>query len=458
MPRKTALAATALGLLLVLGNSSAAQRLKVRGYITARPDENSLAILDDVIHFSNRTQFEFQSNSSGQSLTPRDLAVGMLVEAQGTWSARHQFAAEKITCDASQFDKEIKGEAYLEQEPPSPQKLFSSASAELSADGELLRLSEATKRNWQAGADAQPVSASAGNTPGLVGRLLHYRGIRQADGSIAAREVALGAAPPADAFVMPHGMHVVRGRDPQTGIENLEFREKEKVVSRLKLFPVKAVQDYVSHLGEKLLTGPSVPLRARVIEFRFFVIEDANMNATALPDGTVLVNTGLVAALENEAQLAFVLSHEIAHTLQAHYWREVHETREKRVWITIAAIAASGYIGDLGLFLGQLGLALVINGYSRSVENQADRLGLENVIAHGYDPRPAVRFFRVMVERYGSRSTSALWSNHDSALLRGSFLTVQIDRRYPGDPFAGAVTNTEAFRQMREAVGPVKIL
>jgi beta-barrel assembly-enhancing protease len=224
----------------------------------------------------------------------------------------------------------------------------------------------------------------------------------------------------------------------------------------LKLFDVKEVQDYVKNLGVKLLP-PSADVTARALEFRFYVVEDPGINASALPDGTVLVNTGLLGAVENESQLAFVLSHEVAHVLQAHHWREANDTRASRVAIIVAAVAGSYFIGDLGMFLGQLGLSAVVNGYSRKIENQADRLGLQNVVDLGYDPRSAVQFFHIMVDRYG-RSSSAIWSDHDSNLLRGSFLTVQLARQYPKGQFDHAVIDTDAFKKMKDTMGPVKIL
>ena len=68
------------------------------------------------------------------------------------------------------------------------------------------------------------------------------------------------------------------------------------------------------------------------------------------------------------------------------------------------------------------------------------------------------RLSRIMIEHYGNRSTSRIWSNHDSSVLRGSFLTVQLARQYPQGHFDQATVDTEAFRTMREAMGPVKIL
>jgi predicted Zn-dependent protease len=225
----------------------------------------------------------------------------------------------------------------------------------------------------------------------------------------------------------------------------------------LKLLAEKSVREYVSHLGDSLLPEGAEGT-SRPIEFRFFVVEDPEINAASLPDGTLLINTGLLGAIQNESQLAFVMSHEIAHVLQTHYKREVEETRGQRVGLTIAGIAAGAFIGDLGIFMANIGIASVVNGHQRELENQADRLGLENVIEHGYDPREAPNFSRLIINRYGDRSTSKLWSNHDSSLIRGSFLTIQLQRAYPGENWEGTKKNTKAFEQMKEDLGPVKIM
>jgi hypothetical protein len=108
--------------------------------------------------------------------------------------------------------------------------------------------------------------------------------------------------------------------------------------------------------------------------------------------------------------------------------------------------------------MAQIGIASAVNGHQRELENQADRLALQNVIEHGYDPREASNFSRIIINRYGDRTTSKLWSNHDSSVLRGSFLTVQLMREYPERQWDGAKKNTSAFQTMKDDLGPVKIM
>lgn len=442
-------------------------KMKIRGYLTGRVDSQTVAILDDQIQLENAKIVNHDSTGE-KPMAGADLATGMMVEAEGVWTTHHRFAAEKITVDAGLMEKQIHYTAYLQEEPKEAGKIRSGDPAELKADGEWLLLDAKTKREWAAPEPAVANADASGSTPpgalstdpvqsgNLAGRRVAYRGMRRADGKITTESVELGPPAPANAYKMPHELEVERAKDALTGIDVLEFRHGKKVVGRMKLFPDKSVQRYVSDLGDSLLPAGANGT-SKALEFRFFVVEDASINATSLPDGTVLVNTALLGVVENEAQLAFVLSHEIAHVLQVHYWREVHETRPQRISLLIAGLAAGAFIGDLGPFMAELGMISVVNGHQRELENQADRLGLQNVIEHGYDPRPAPGFMKIIIEHYGSRTTSKIWSNHDSSLLRGSFLTVQLMEQYPERHFEGARVDTKDFQAMREALGPVKI-
>jgi hypothetical protein len=438
--------------------ANAVTKTKLRGYITARVDDRTLAILDDKLELTVASHIAGQDAAGEHVLAMADLGPGMLIEAEGQWLDRHRFFAEKLTVDLKDAEKQIRGAAYLQEEPGEASKISAGQAAALKADGYWLDLTEQTHREWDAVkvAASSPAGSPAAKEQAFAGDQVRYTGIRRSDGRIAAERIELGPPAPADAYKMPHDLEVVRGKDPQTGIDVIEFRHGDKVHGRMKLFPVRSVQEYVTTLGDSLLP-PGNRGTTQALEFRFFVVEDASINAASLPDGTLIINTALLGAIQNEAQLAFVLSHEIAHVLQVHYWREVHETRGQRVGLVIAGVAAGAFIGDLGIFLANMGVASVVNGHQRELENQADRLGLQNVIEHGYDPREAPKFCKMIIERYGDRSTSKLWSNHDSSLMRGSFLTVQLMRQYPEGHFEQARRDSSAFRAMREAMGPVKI-
>ena len=435
-------------------------KAKLRGYITSRVDDATVAILDDRIQLSKGGHVEpLIPTPELRGVTFDGLKAGELIEAEGVWEGKHKFSADRISVEAGWLGKLVHETAYLQGEPDQAARIANGDPAELQVDGEWLVLGDKTRRGWpppetlRAAKDDPPGAAAA---PAVyAGRQVRYGGVRRDDGKIEADVVELADPAPPDAYDMHHGS-IARGKDPQTGIDILEARRNDKVVSRMKLFPVPAVQQYVAELGTSLLPAGDLGT-TRDLEFRFFVVEDPAVNAQSLPDGTVLVDTGLLGAVDSEAELAFVLSHEIAHVLQAHTWRETTETRPARVGLTIAGIAGSLYAGDTSIFLAQLGMAAVVNGHERSLENQADRLGIQTIIDRGYDPREATRFFRFVIERYGEDSTSKIWSNHESSVMRGSLLTVQMEREYPSGHFDGARANTPAFVAMHEALGPVKI-
>jgi len=437
------------------GSLVAGSKVKLRGYVTGRAVDGALLILDDRLEITPASRVLGQDAAGEHPMKAEEISAGMLIDAEGQWLDKHKFFAEKITIDLRENEKKIHGKAYLQEEPEDASKIAAGEAGELKLDGYWLEVSPSAKREWD------PEKAAGAKTAAANGKLaachVNYAGIRRKDGKVEAEQLELGPPAGADAYKMPHDLEVVRAKDPQTGIEILEFRQGKKVQGRLKLLAERSVQEYVSHLGDSLLPAGAEGT-SRPIEFRFFVIEDPSINAASLPDGTLLINTGLLGVVENEAQLAFVLSHEMAHVLQVHYKREVDETRGSRVGLTIAGIAAGAFIGNLGIFMAEVGIASAVNGHQRELENQADRLGLQNMIEHGYDPREAANFSRIIIDQYGDRSTSKLWSNHDSSLIRGSFLTIQLMRAYPDRSWGDTKKTTKTFQTMKEDLGPVKIM
>ena len=443
---------------LAVTETAAATKMMLRGYMTGRVDTNTLLILEDRIELTPASRILSMDAAGEHPLSPEELSPGMLVEAEGQWLDKHRFFAEKLMVELREDDKKIHGAAYLQEEPVDAAKIAEGEASELKLDGYWLHLDNPTKRTWNSAKAGEGLATkTSGQNAALAGYHVKYSGTRRKDGRIEVEELELGPPAPADDYKIPHNLEVVRAKDLQTGIEVLEFRQGNKVHGRMKLLAERNVQEYVSGLGDSLIPAGARGT-SRPIEFRFFVVEDPEINAASLPDGTLLINTGLLGALENEAQLAFVLSHEMAHVLQVHYHRELEETRGSRIGLTIAGVAAGAFIGNAGVFMAQIGIASVVNGHQRDLENQADRLGLQNVIEHGYDPREAPNFSRIIINRYGNRTTSKLWSNHESSVIRGSFLTVQLIREYPEGHWDGAKKNTSAFQTMKDDLGPVKIM
>jgi Peptidase family M48 len=196
-------------------------------------------------------------------------------------------------------------------------------------------------------------------------------------------------------------------------------------VGKFKLIADESVQSYVTTVGQSLIPAHQRTLATddpRRINFRFFVVDNKNINAFALPNGIVVVNAGMFGILENEAQFAAVVGHEIAHATQEHTWRQMQFHKKKRIGLQIAAVVAAAY-GKYSLSdVFTLTLAAIQNGYSRSLENQADRVGLEYMVSAGYDARQAPQVWKSMTKATGLHSTDFFWSSHDNHATRRSYL------------------------------------
>lgn len=158
------------------------------------------------------------------------------------------------------------------------------------------------------------------------------------------------------------------------------------------------VQAYVDAVGKRLLAGCAAPER---VNYRFLVLRDPMVNAFSLPNGSVYINTGLLAILDNEAELASVLGHETAHVYDRHSYLENRSVGKKNLAIEIISAAAhwvpGGYVYGLAAVatsnLSSLILVESAYGYSRDLERQADSDGIATMTAAGYNPHAMATAF-----------------------------------------------------------------
>ncbi len=164
-------------------------------------------------------------------------------------------------------------------------------------------------------------------------------------------------------------------------------QEHEKVIAQFGLYENKAVQDYVSAVGRKVVVDTERP----DVEYKFFVIDSPIVNAFALPGGYIYVSRGLLALANNEAELASVLGHEAGHITGRHS----AERYSRSVVTSLGTSILSAAIGQAGVSqaLG-LGSDLYLKSYSRSQENEADTLGIRYMSRAGYDPHASTAFLQ----------------------------------------------------------------
>lgn len=126
------------------------------------------------------------------------------------------------------------------------------------------------------------------------------------------------------------------------------------------------------------------------------VIADPSLNAFVLPNGAMFVHSGLLARLENEAQLATILGHELNHAVLRHSLKSYRSMKNHATFANSLYIGGGGSVFTLLTSLGALSSAM---GYSRDLEREADVTGFQLVVAAGYDPRECLQVFRVLLEQ-----------------------------------------------------------
>lgn len=206
-----------------------------------------------------------------------------------------------------------------------------------------------------------------------------------------------------------------------------------------------ALQQYVKDIGRRLASTSG----AGDYPYEFTLINDPSINAFALPGGPIFVHAGLIRAADNEAQVAGVLAHEIAHVALRHGTNQA----SKASILQIPAAAAGILLGDGSLAgqIGQIGAGLGLNllmlKYSRSAENQADALGARMLHDAGYNPIEMARFFETLQRESGGGGPQFL-ASHPNPGNRVSAVQAEL-RTFPPKQY---MTNSGNFGGMQQRV------
>jgi predicted Zn-dependent protease len=173
----------------------------------------------------------------------------------------------------------------------------------------------------------------------------------------------------------------------------LRSEEEQEVIDQSGLLYEDIQLDVYLNRVARRLQSPEI---WRSIPFQIKVIEDPHLNAFAYPNGVIYVHTGILARMDNEAQLATLLAHEMTHATHRHAVKNFRSIKNKTAILATIQVSAGGLgggIGDLVNVLGSLGTMAAVTGYSRELETEADTVGIDLMVAAGYDPREAPKLF-----------------------------------------------------------------
>jgi len=188
------------------------------------------------------------------------------------------------------------------------------------------------------------------------------------------------------------GVAVNCARNPVTGKNELALVSEgqeiqmgqeaaQQVAQSIGYVDDQALQDYVAGIGKRMAAQSERP----DLPWEFHVVNDAAVNAFALPGGFIYVTRGLLGAITNEAELASVLGHEIGHVTARHSVQQISKAQLAQLGLGLGSILSS----DIAQFAGlaSQGLGILFLKYGRDAENQADELGFRYALNQNYDVR-----------------------------------------------------------------------
>jgi len=273
------------------------------------------------------------------------------------------------------------------------------------------------------------------------------------------------------------------GQETNLTVQDEQRLTKEALPKMLKDYPPAKDQDlqkYVSDLGMKIVKANK--LEGNPYHYNFTVVDVVDVNAFAMPAGTVFVTAPLIAAASNEAELAGVISHEVGHVVARHSAERMYamEKAQNKTWIYAAGGAVVGAAAGLGLgvLLCDKGDAVCLakaaaiggvvgagGGYlaqkytflvnSREDEMEADRLGFKYSVAAGYDKDEVGKFYEKLlaIEKSGNKNDNGVIKSLSDALSThppSEERVKQMKELAAKSPDRKAITNTAEFNRAKQ--------
>ena len=445
-----------------------AKEVTIHGFVTEVKSPAVFEIDDYKITRDRSLALDISMGEEDQSKTafkPEDIRIGTELEVKGEYDeASGELRAKSIKV-LFEDERKLRRSALLEQLPALTRN-GSGWEGEIRADGQkisvspetslTIRLNKSERDNSgdkDKAKDKDEESAKSEPLTSLdaldLDTFLRYEGTQEPDGSIKAHKIEFrhGEVEPGEAKLWRHLEPKVKEPDYSSFAPGqLKMHWK-----KYRIVPDREAQEYIVKLGESLVPAhqkdlpSSDPLK---IPFRFYLVDDKSFNATAYPNGVVIVHTAVFDFLQNEAQLAFVLAHEISHAVEKHQWQALHYHRGE----LIALRAGGAFIPFGGGLVTGLAADGIQSQFARSLENQADRVGLEWMLATGYDIREAPASWKAVSMKKGDRPLNPFWDDHDTLTTRRSYLMAELRNNYSDVDYSKLKKDSEQFHHVAELV------
>lgn len=223
-------------------------------------------------------------------------------------------------------------------------------------------------------------------------------------------------------------------------------QEAAQINQQLPLVRDAEINRYINLLGDQIASHTS---RAD-LDWRFYVVDAAEVNAFAVPGGFIYINRGLIERTTAMDELAGVLSHEIGHVVLRHTVQQMEKMQGANIGVTLACVltnVCNSQIAQAGINIA--GTA-VFAKFSRTDESQADAQAVKNTVAAGINPRGVVTMFEKLIEERKTRpgAVSAFFATHPGEEDRIAAVQAEINK-YPAASLRNLTTNTNNYNSFR---------
>jgi beta-barrel assembly-enhancing protease len=222
----------------------------------------------------------------------------------------------------------------------------------------------------------------------------------------------------------------------------------QEVERQAKVVDDPVIAEYVNRIGQNIVRNSDAK-----VPFTIKVLDTEEVNAFALPGGFFFVNTGLILKADNEAELAGVMGHEIAHVALRHGTKAATKSEIAQIGLIAASIAIPyGWTGYAIRQGASLAIPMGFLTFSRTMERQADHFGLQYMYKAGYDPNSFVDFFEKIetLEKKKPGSVAKVFSTHPMTEDRIKAAQEEIEKDLPSRP--EYVVNTSEFNDVKARI------